>query len=1026
MVMLPQFPRKPEPADAGRSESASTEAGASRRFPFEFADSLGFPARSDPLASAAFELIVAEFTERYERGETIAAEDYLDRLGSDHPADIVELIYHEFCLAEAKGENPDPSDFLRRFPAHGEPLERLFQLHGAFRSSELRGLVEPTPLPEAGDEIGPYLLRRELGHGSFARVFLAEQADLDRLVVLKISTRLTSEPRLLARARHSHIVEVLWHGSAEDGALQLIGMPFLGGATLAMVLAERIGLGRRPRSGRDLLGDLDRVSAPEYPRANLARAAREIVERLSYPAALAWIVARLAEGLDHAFERGVAHGDIKPSNILLSADGNPMLLDFNLAVGWRLPGASDLPPDAGGTLAYMAPERLRAVAAGRQALIPGPAERHRADIFALGIVLLEALTCRPPDLPQAKARNRQEIAALLDQSTEQGGEAMRWLARARIPGSLRPILKRCLAADPADRYRRASELAEDLDRWRTDRPLAFAAEPPLRFRLARWSRRRRYALTAAVLALAVGTGGALLAWNAFEGSLREQARDKLALIWDRDESGAFKFHRFGHSRPEEQGDPAAQALRQLDRYDILADPDWRLRDDIRHLPEPDRSDLELWLLEQIYRYVRALADRPDSPADWQRGRALLERTIAHAPLGAFETLHRALCRKLHLPDPPPAAGSASARSAGPPRWMDEYLLGVEAEPDRARDAQTHYRRVLQERPDCFWGHYRAATVAYRLGDHAAAAEHLSRCIARRPDNPALRAQRAACLFELGKYDAALEECNQALTLDPDHATSTRTRTFIRGRLGQVDSLEDDVRRFELLTRSVGEAFALRFRLDSMLPRSPQALPAAFVPELAVASPSAAEPDDIEADARILRAARLRDEGRSDDALLELDKVIALDPTHLQALYYRAMLLRKLKRPEAEHDFAALLAHPRFEELLPQYPEAVSVYHQRVRDHLRAGRTAEAVAVARQGMLQSNRFRTLRGQSHYTLARAYAASARSPGNEGLLERVVTELGEARRLDPEQTLRWFERDPYFDALRARVRPLLVERP
>jgi serine/threonine protein kinase/Tfp pilus assembly protein PilF len=1025
MVKLPQFPRKPEPVDRGRSESASSATGASRRFPFEFADSSSVSGRSHPLASAAFELIVAEFTERYERGEAIAAEDYVDRLGSDHPADLVELIYHEFCLAEALGQNPDPSDFLRRFPAQGEPLERLFRLHGAFRSSELRGLIEPTPLPEVGDEIGPYLLRRELGRGSFARVFLAEQADLDRLVVLKISTRLTSEPRLLARARHSHIVEVLWHGSAEDGALQLIGMPFLGGATLAMVLAERIRLRRRPRSGRDLLGDLDQVSAPEYPKANLARPAREIVERLSYPAALAWMVARLAEALDHAFERGVAHGDIKPSNILLSADGNPMLLDFNLAVGWLLPGASDLPPDAGGTLAYMAPERLRAVAAGRRASIPGPAERHRADIFALGIVLLEALTCRAPDLRQAKARNRQEIAALLDQSAEQGGEAMRWLARSTIPGSLRPILQRCLASDPADRYRRAAELAEDLDRWRTDRPLAFAAEPPARFRLARWGRRRRYALTAAVLALAVGIGAALLAWNALEGSLREQARDKLALIWDRDESGAFRFHRFGHSRPEEQGDPAAQALRQLDRYDVVANPDWRLRDDIRHLPEPDRSDLEVWLLEQIFRYARALADRPDSRDDWQRGRALLARTIAQTPLGALETLHRSLCRKLHLPDPPPASASASG-SAEPPRWMDEYLLGVEAEPDRARDALGHYRRVLKERPDCFWGHYRAATVAYRLGDHAAAAEHLGRCIARRPDNPALRAQRAACLFELGKYDAALEECNQALTIDPDHATSTRTRTFIRGRLGQVDSLEDDLRRFELLTRSVGEAFALRFRLDSMLPRSPQTLPAPFVPELPLARTPDEGPDDIAADARILRAARLRDEGRTDDALLELDKVLALDPTHLQARYYRAMLLRKLKRPEAEQDFAALLAHPRFEELLPQYPDAVNVYHQRVRDHLRAGRNAEAIEVARQGLLQSNRFQALRGQSHYTLARAYAASAKSRARSSLIEQVVAELGEARRLDPEQTLRWFEHDPYFDALRARIRPLLVDHP
>ncbi len=113
-------------------------------------------------------------------------------------------------------------------------------------------------------------------------------------------------------------------------------------------MAERRGLGRRLKSGRDLLNDLDRVSAPEYPKANLSRPAREVVEGLSYPAATAWMVARLAEAARPRLYEGVAHGDIKPSNILLTADGNPMLLDFNLAVGWRLPGASDLPADAAG------------------------------------------------------------------------------------------------------------------------------------------------------------------------------------------------------------------------------------------------------------------------------------------------------------------------------------------------------------------------------------------------------------------------------------------------------------------------------------------------------------------------------------------------------------------------------------------------------------------------------------------------------------------------------------------------------
>ncbi len=118
---------------------------------------------------------------------------------SAQPDEVVELIYHEFCLAESNGLAPDPGDFLRRFPDREASLDRLFRLHGALSSTELREWTTPVSLPEVGDEIGPYILRRELGQGSFARVYLAEQTNLDdRLVVVKISGRLTPEPRLLA------------------------------------------------------------------------------------------------------------------------------------------------------------------------------------------------------------------------------------------------------------------------------------------------------------------------------------------------------------------------------------------------------------------------------------------------------------------------------------------------------------------------------------------------------------------------------------------------------------------------------------------------------------------------------------------------------------------------------------------------------------------------------------------------------------------------------------------------------------
>ena len=483
----------------------------------------------------------------------------------------------------------------------------LLGIHGACAPSLLRRLLGPPPgserdswalgepdagLPEAGDSIGPYLLRREIGRGSFARVFLAEQADLaDRLVVVKIATRSTREPWLLARARHAHIVEIVSHAEVDDGAFQLICMPFWGGATLADVLAapssssrpgsgpdssiarggparragrRLFGRSRGPATGADLLAALDAVGAPEYPSVHPARPAREILAPLSYDRAIAWVIARLAEALDHASGRDVAHGDVKPSNILLSADGNPMLLDFNLARD--VTPALDpygRPIDPGGTLAYMAPERLRALAlAGsgrsrasgliggrrgrgplgvargirRRAPCPGGGSRRR--IGGAGGACLRHLLAgdgvaggaqrpaavggagagRPRGGPGRAAGPADLDGPRLCDGPRSPPGAGRWSGTSRPhpagrsqAGPSCAILGRCLDPDPSRRYRRALELAEDLDRWRTDRPLAYADEPFWGQSVPRWLRvRRRMLIVAAASILALGLATAVL------------------------------------------------------------------------------------------------------------------------------------------------------------------------------------------------------------------------------------------------------------------------------------------------------------------------------------------------------------------------------------------------------------------------------------------------------------------------------------------------------------------------------------
>jgi serine/threonine protein kinase/Tfp pilus assembly protein PilF len=970
-------------------------------------------------------MVLSEFTSRWEQGEAPSIEEYLTRLGPASESAAAALIYQAFCLAEAAGLKPKPVDYINRFPAQGQSLQRLFSLGQAFDTSQLRLWSDPETLPDVGDEIGPFLLVRKLGEGGFARVFLAEQADLDhRLVVVKVSTRITPEPRLLARARHSHIVEVLWHGLIDDGSLQLICLPFLGGATLAAVLMERKRRGSRPKSGRDLLRELDRVSAPEYPASDLARPTREIIARLSYPKAMAWIIARLAGALDYAYSRGVLHGDVKPSNILLTTAGEPMLLDFNLAVGWRLPGGGDLVGDAGGTLAYMAPERLWAFADPSDAPIPTAADRHRADVYALGMVLIEALAGRTPDHPHGSARASRALAAAFARSRQQSVETLLRSCRIAVAPALRSILERCLAPDPADRYNRASELAEDLDRWCSDRPLAFAREPHWRCGLLRWVRRRRLAVAAGLLSLAVAAMSTLTVWSTAQASTREKALAKLAYLWDDSESKVFGFRRFGQWRLDEFDAPE-DAFQRLAYYNVLGAGDWRLSDDFRALPKFDREDLEVWLLEQTLRLGRALRHRPDSPGDWRRGLAALERVVALRPLGPLVAQANLLRRKLGLSERVPPI-SADLRSNPPPRWMEEYLLGIEAEPLRAEDALSHYENVLQIRPESFWGHHRAAAVAYRLGDTAAAADYLEYCIIQRPQNSALRDQLAGCLYYVRRFDAALEQCNKALTLSPDLAESYRTRAFIRERLGQDEGLKSDIERFELLTRRLGKLPSWRLRLDWMLF---QRVEGAALPDRALADSDlpqrilTAEPDDV--DLRTALAMLRLDRGQADAALEEFDKILQLSPDHLRVRYLRGSLLYRKSRDEAHDDFTYLLEHPRFVELLQESDRPLHAFYYDTWVLLHRGETDKALQVALRGLAYARQFTNeeVQGEMHYALARIHAA--RADFSSEPLQIAVGHLINAARYDHKYLgEEWFKSDPLFRRHRREIEVELSE--
>ncbi len=999
-------------------------------------------------APVTLDAMIDRFTQSWDRGEPVRAEDYV---GLFAPSDAAELVYHEYCLAEAADLDPDPADYLRRFPDYSDALGRLFSLHGALSVSTLQRMAAPAGLPEAGDAIGPYRLLRELGRGAFARVFLAEQSDLgDRLVVVKVSTRPSSEPMLLARARHANIVEVLRHVDADDGALHLVCLPFLGGATLGAILQARRDRpkpgrtkARPPRSGRDFLDELDRASAPEHPSNSSHRPAREVMARLSYPRALAWMAARLAEALDHAERRGVTHGDIKPSNILITADGTPMLFDFNLAVDWHDADAANLGGGSGGTLAYMAPERLLAIADpektvdDRQTSRRRQPDRHRADLYALGLVLAEALTGEPPTTFDRQGSHLRSFAAGL--ALLRGGpvESQPALKSRGIPPTLRAILARCLAPDPVDRYARGGELAEDLDRWRSDRPLVYAPEPT-RSSWLRQARRFRYPILAAGLtlaaALAVGVGASVV----IRGTNRDQAMAKWSYILDGSE-GVFKLRRFGRWKPESMVESADLASRHLAHYDVVDDPRWRSRDDIRFLPDRERGELEAWVIEQIFRRAVALSERSD-PKDWQRASISLDQAIAQTPIAALRTLRSTLRDRLGSTSSN-SLPTSSEPSTPPPAWLESYLAGVAAEPLHARQALGYYLDALRNRPDMFWAHYRASVVACRIDEYPTANRHLQECVVRRPKNRWLLTQHGGLLLKL-EQDAicgsslstlrdAEVECNRALSLDPDFAEAHFTRTLIRQALGQTESVSADIDRFSTLTRSTNPAESLGLRFSSRLGYGPNLVQHTKADEAILRQAIIEDPSNELH--RMQLASGLEMSNRSAEAIDQYDQVLDSNPTHLRARYERAVQNRHNDYTGTIAEFATLIEHPLFEETFREQPDMIRVYHHVATDLMKRGKLAEAEAVAQRSLTAINQSSSLRdlskkirygevlelapqAETYYLLARINAVAAKTDSSR--LSTAVRYLRDAFSIQPTLRANWFAIDSFFEANRVNI--------
>jgi tRNA A-37 threonylcarbamoyl transferase component Bud32 len=325
--------------------------------------------------------------------------------------------------------------------------------------------------PAAVPSVPGYEVLGELGRGGMGVVYKARHTRLKRLVALKMILagdhaggaaleRFRREAEAVARLCHPNIVQVYEVG--EHDGRPFVALEYVDGGTLAARLRQRL---------------------PEPPEA-------------------ARLVEALARAVAAVHRCHIIHRDLKPANVLLTADGTPKITDFGLAKQFDAAAAEvlDYPTQSGaivGTAPYMAPEQ----AAGHGEPV-GPL----TDVYALGAILYELLTGRPPFTGETPLDTLALVCAAEPVAPHR--------LRPAVHRNLEVICLKCLAKSPRQRYAGAEALADDLRRFLDGRPIlarpAGAAE-----RLGRWCRRNPVVagLTAAVfLLLAVSAGGGLLGY----------------------------------------------------------------------------------------------------------------------------------------------------------------------------------------------------------------------------------------------------------------------------------------------------------------------------------------------------------------------------------------------------------------------------------------------------------------------------------------------------------------------------------
>lgn len=864
------------------------------------------PEKSHPAYSEiVVELVRVEIELRSEQqGTTVAM--YCQRFSSvfADPASLATIAFEDYRVRRQRGELVTRQEYTDKFgidASNWPSIERTNSsvASGVGQNDQSRRRLVPSVIEVETSRLREYIAEafpefdpvEELGRGAFGRVFLARQKDLaGRFVVIKVTSDTTSEPERLARLQHTHIMPVYSVHRTQDW--QAICMPFFGRCTLKDV-------------------------PPDNIQATLK------------------LMQSVAEGLDHAHRNGILHRDIKPANILVTDDGQPLLLDFNLSsdvAAHRLTRSI-----VGGTIPYLAPEQL-------ESLQSGTAVTKTADIYSLGVILYERIAGQLP----FESPDSVSLSSLIRSVQDRRKRDLPRL-RDRCPGAtaaVEDIVLKCLQPSPENRYQSAAELAVDLQCELRNLPLRHAGNSSLRERFAKWRRRhpRMLSVTSLIttLLLVLAAGG--MGWAILDDRLKDlQARDQWQ-TWQK----RLPVVRTLLSSPDsssqvlDEGISAGEEV--LSAYEIAGKKDWRTDSRFARIEKVQQLQLDEELSEIAYLMASAHHRRSRLAVDEQEKERLLERALFWNSLqDRFDSSHRS-------PHPWNLQKADISASAG--LKFDNELLEIHSskndagqisklidaisllETGDARMAEQRLAHLVHLNPHDYSIWYLLGKARQRMSDHPGADAAFSTCIALNADCWVAWQDRAVTRISAGRFSDASYDCTQLLSRRPAMIEGYLNRAIAETSLGELDKAVRDLT--EVIQRNgPTRAYFLRSRV-----RQQQG-------DISGAASDYQEgidrvPDDCES--WIVRGMAFL-EHSPERALADFTKARELDPFSRDALQNTAHVLseRLNRSDEAVHCL---------NELLLLHPNDNAAQVGRAVLNARAGRDDEAVADAETVVLRS--------------------------------------------------------------------------